>query len=64
MMAAYHELKQAIDAGKPSPTAGSAMAMLERSIELRMETEERMVKWLEASCDARDRMRKALRRAT
>lgn len=64
MMAAYHELKHAIDNGKPSSTAGSAMAMLERSIELRMETEERMVKWMEASCDARDRMRKTLRRTT
>jgi len=62
MMAAYHELKQAIETGKPSSTAGSAMAMLERAVEARMDTEERMLKWMEASCDARDRAMKAHRR--
>jgi hypothetical protein len=64
MMAAYHELKHAIDNGKPSSTAINAMAMLERSIELRMETEERMVKWMEASCESRERMKQAYRRTT
>ena len=64
MMAAYHELKHAIQTGKPSSTTGSAMAMLERAVEARMDTEERMLKWMEASCDARDRMRKAHRRTT
>ena len=64
MMAAYHELKHAIQTGKPSSTAGSAMAMIERAIEARMDTEERMLNWMEASCDARDRMRKAHRRTT
>jgi len=64
MMAAYHELKYAIEAGKPSSTAGSSVAMLERAIEARMDTEERMLKWMEASCDARQRMMKAHRRTT
>jgi hypothetical protein len=64
MMAGYHELKLAIETGKPSSTAGSAMAMLERAIEARMDTEERMLNWMEASCDARQRMIKSQRRTT
>jgi len=36
--------------------------MLERAVEARMDTEERMLKWMEASCDARDRAMKAHRR--
>jgi len=64
MMAGYHELQHAIKTGKPSSTAISAMAMLERAIEARMDTEERMLKWMEASCDARQRMMRAHRRTT
>lgn len=62
MMAAYHELKHAVDTGKPSSSAASAMAMLERSIESRMEAEERLLNWMEASCDARARMKQSYRR--
>lgn len=62
MMAAYHELRYAIENGKPSTTAQSAMAMLERSIENRMEQEDRMLNWMEQSHDARERMKKAYRR--
>lgn len=62
MMAGYQELKHVIETGKPSSTAASAMAMLERSIGERMEGEERLLKWMEASCDARARMMKSHRR--
>jgi hypothetical protein len=64
MMAAYHELKHTIQTGKPSSTAGSALAMIERAIEARMDTEERMLKWMEASCDSRQRVKQAYRRTT
>lgn len=64
MMAGYHELKLAIETGKPSLTAGSAMAMLERAIEARIDAEERMLNWMEASCAARVRMYKSHRRTT
>lgn len=62
MMAAYHELNYAIENGKASSTAKSAMAMLERSIENRMDQEDRMLNWMEQSHDARERMKKAYRR--
>lgn len=62
MMAAYHELRYAIENGKASPTAQSAMALLERSIEDRMDQDDRMLNWMEQSHDARERMKKAYRR--
>jgi hypothetical protein len=64
MIAAYHELKYAIKAGEPSESAINAVAMIERALEARIKAEERMLKWAEASCDARDRAMKAHRRPT
>ena len=64
MMAACHELKQAINTGAPSPTAKSALAMIQKAIDVRMDDEERMLRWVEASCAARVRMYKSHRRTT
>lgn len=62
MMAAYQELRFAMDNGKPSPTAESALALLQRSIEARIEQDDRMLNWMQQSHDARERMKKSYRR--
>lgn len=64
MMAACHELRQAIETGAPSSTAKSALAMIQEAIDTRLDDEERMLKWIEASCIARVRMYKSHRRTT
>ena len=64
MMAAYHELKHAVDTGKTSSTAGVALVMLEREIDWQTKEDERFLRWMDASQESRERMRKAHRRTT
>lgn len=62
MMAAYQELLFAIEKGKPSATAESALALLQRSIEERIEQRDQMVNWMTSLSESRERAMKNYRR--
>jgi hypothetical protein len=65
MIAGKSEIEAALEGdGKLAASAPMAMAMLNEAIEDRLESEERLVRWIEASAEARERMKQAHRRTT
>lgn len=62
MMAAYHELRYVVHAGKPSPSAESVLDILKKAIDVRADSQVKLSAWLDASCQARLRMIKSQRR--